>query len=58
MDRAVERVWEKLKEVNLTGDGLFLDEEFFMWEKGTSIIDVWDYFHKKHSKGIKYLMSL
>ena len=61
-DGWLEMAWEALGDVPTkdTDNDWILDERFetpwVTFEKGVSVMDVWRWFDKKHSKGVHWLM--
>ena len=43
----------------ITEDGIYIDEDFYIWAKGVEKEYIWSWFDKMHSKGlVKGLMNL
>ena len=56
----LEDWWRKLAVIPTTidDDGLnVIAEDFWHWDKGTELEDIWQYFDDKHSNGVKCLMD-
>lgn len=63
-DAWLELAWQALGDVptrdDENGDAWILDERFetpwVTFEKGVCVMDVWHWFDKRHSKGVRWLM--
>ena len=58
-DGWLELAWRALGDVPVSPDDRLeegFDTPWATWEKGCRIEDVWSWFDKKHSIGVKYLM--
>ena len=58
-DEVIEQLWEELEDVSFNENGsgsLILDEDWFIFDKGTEREDIWYWFDEYHSKGVGWLM--
>jgi len=55
-DELLEMFWEILGNVCIDEDEN-IDEDFWIWEKGTFREDIWHWFDEKHSKGVGWLVN-
>ena len=59
-DREIEKLWEELEDIPVYEDEnyeLCLDVDWFSWNKGTSVDEIWHWFDEHHSKGVGWLMN-
>ena len=59
-DCEIEQKWRELEDVpfNEDEDGeLFLEENWFMFDKGTSREEIWHWFDMAHTKGVGWLLE-
>lgn len=56
-DKELEKKWAELEDVPFNEEEE-LDEDWWVFEKGTDKYHIWDYFDEKHSKGVAYLLGL
>lgn len=60
-DELLENMWKQLEDIPCDEDqdssvGLRLAKSWWRFRKGTDIMDVWDFFNRRHSKGIIHLL--
>ncbi|MCK9471679.1 MAG: hypothetical protein M0Q88_08005 [Bacilli bacterium] len=58
-DEAVESIWDRLTDILFDENEnkeLILSDKWHIWDKGTSRNDIWGWFNRNHSKGIRYLL--
>lgn len=56
-DKELEIKWKEFTDVYIN-DNDEIDEDWWIFEKGTDKYYIWDYFDEKHSKGVAYLLNL
>ena len=59
-DLNIEALWYEMAEVRYRGnrDGdIVIAEDWHIWEEGTSIYEIREWFDNNHSKGIKHLQD-
>lgn len=54
-DVELENLWRDFADVPIDEDER-LEEDWFIFKKGTDKEDIWHWFDKKHSKGVYYLL--
>ena len=55
-DKFILKLWKKFGDTPITDDDL-IDEDFYIWKKGTDRIEViWRWFDNNYSTGLKGLM--
>lgn len=57
IDEELENAWKLLSEVNINEDDEIV-QDFLYWESGTDRQYIWNWFDKKHSKGVGYLNEI
>jgi hypothetical protein len=50
-DEVLEAMWKEF-DTPLMEDSDDIDEDFYIWPKGTSRFEVWHWFDDNHSKGL------
>lgn len=58
-DEALEALWDRLEDIPFDEDSnskLVLSENWHIWDKGTSREEIWGFFNKNHTKGVRYLL--
>lgn len=55
-DELLEAMWETLEDVN-TDEEECIEQNWFIFEKGTSREDIWHWFDRHHSKGVGWLIN-
>ena len=54
-DKELEKLWEEFGDIpvieNESG-ALEIDEDFHIWQKGTSQLEIWHWFDERHSRGL------
>ena len=60
-DKFIENKWKDLTDIPVIEDEdsvLILDEDWFLWKKGTDVQDtIWHWFDNHHSKGLGWIME-
>lgn len=56
-DAELEAFWAELGNIP-QNENDEIDEPFYFFEKGTERMDVWQWFDRKHSKGVAFLMRV
>lgn len=59
MDKRVEKLWNMLEDISFVEDKfgeLLLDEDFYIWTKGTDRESIWYWFDEHFSKGVVSLL--
>lgn len=54
--RDIEILWDHFEDVAIDPETEKLDEDFFIWKKGTDKEDIWHWFDERYRKGIYYLL--
>ena len=54
-DAELEDLWRDLVDIPIDEDER-LEEDWFIFKKGTWREDIWHWFDKRHSKGVCYLL--
>lgn len=55
-DEEVEDLWDELEDVPIS-ENECLDEDWYIFAKGTFVEDIWYWFDEHHSKGVGWLMN-
>lgn len=55
-DKEIEALWDELENVPLVRVD-YLGTDWGSFPKGTPLKEIWDWFNRKHSKGLPYLLS-
>lgn len=55
-DIAIEDVWDNFKNVPTDTNNDYIEEDLYIWVKGTEISEILGWFNKQHSQGIHYLI--
>lgn len=50
-DVFVENLWKKFGDIPINEDDT-IDEDFYIWKKGTDKLDIWHWFDDNHSLGL------
>lgn len=56
-DSLLEDLWKTLTDVPMNPDTEDIEEDWFIFPKGTNREDIWDWFDEQHSKGIGWIME-
>lgn len=56
-DGYLEAMWLLLSEVNINEDDE-IEQDFLYWDKGANRESIWEWFDKKHSKGVAFLNGI
>lgn len=56
-DCFLKQLWGNFANIPINDDDK-IEEDFYIWEKGTEKMDIWHWFDDNHSKGIVKLMNL
>ena len=56
-DSLLEDLWKTLTDVSMNPDTEEMEEDWFIFSKGTNREDIWDWFDEQHSKGIGWIME-
>jgi hypothetical protein len=54
-DKQIEQIWIGLEDIPITNDEL--DDDYFVWDCGTTKDEIWKWFDKHHSKGVGWLVN-
>ena len=55
-DAKVEKLWDEFTDVPMNPDTECIEEDFYIWPKGTFREDIWFWFDTHHSMGVYYLL--
>lgn len=55
-DSRLEEVWDGLTDIPMDPDNETIEEDYFIWEKGTFREDIWHWFDCRYSKGVYHLL--
>ena len=55
-DNTLDKLWEELSDVPLDNTGEKIEDDFYIWEKGTSKEDIWHWFEKTFNVSVAKLM--
>ena len=55
-DTKVEKLWDELTDVPMIPVTECIEEDFYIWPKGTFREDIWHWFDNNHSQGVYYLL--
>ena len=55
-DTALERLWGELSNVPIDPRTEKLEDDWFIFQRGTEKEDIWHWFDRRHSKGVAYLL--
>lgn len=50
-DEDLEKLWEEFGNIPIDENDN-IDQDFYMWRKGTYKFDIWHWFDRLHSKGV------
>lgn len=58
-NKKIEELWDELEDITFIedGDSLVLLEDWFIFDKGTEITEIWTWFDRYHCKGVGWLMN-
>lgn len=56
-DSLLEDLWKTLTDVPINPDTEDMEENWFIFPKGTNREEIWDWFDEQHSKGIGWIME-
>lgn len=56
-DSLLEDLWKTLTDVPMNPDTEDMEEDWFIFPKGTNREDIWEWFDEQHSKGIGWIME-
>lgn len=56
-DSLLEDLWKTLTDVPMNPDTENMEEDWFIFPKGTNREEIWDWFDEQHSKGIGWIME-
>lgn len=48
----LDKMWEQLSDIPVNNTGEIIEDNFYIWEKGTSRDDIWYWFDKRGQGGI------
>ena len=48
----LDKMWEQLSDIPVNNTGEIIEDNFYIWEKGTSRDDIWYWFDKRVQGGI------
>lgn len=51
-DNTLDKLWEELSDVPLDNTGEIIEDDFYIWKKGTLKDDIWYWFDKRVQGGI------
>lgn len=51
-DIILDKMWEQLSDIPVNNTGEIIEDNFYIWEKGTSRDDIWYWFDKRVQGGI------
>lgn len=55
-DAKVEKLWDEFTDVPMNPETECIEEDFYIWKKGTFREDIWHWFDDNHSNGVYYLL--
>lgn len=55
-DAKAEKLWDEFTDVPMNPDTECIEEDFYIWPKGTFREDIWHWFDNNHSQGVYYLL--
>lgn len=55
-DAKIEKLWDELTDVPMNPVTECIEEDFYIWPKGTFREDIWLWFDLHHSRGVYYLL--
>lgn len=56
-DSLLEDLWKTLTDVPMNPETEDMEEDWFIFPKGTNREEIWDWFDEQHSKGIGWIME-
>lgn len=59
-DKEIEDIWCELEDITVIEDSegnQILNDNWFIFEKGTESNEIWGWFNNNHSKGLRYLID-
>lgn len=56
-DSLLEDLWKTLTDVPMNPDTEDMEEDWFIFPKGTNREDIWDWFDEQYSKGVGWMME-
>lgn len=51
-ENTIDKLWEELEDVLVDETGVYIDEDFYIWKKGTEKEEIWHWFDIKVTGGI------
>lgn len=51
-ENTIDKLWEELEDVLVDETGVYIDEDFYIWKKGTEKEEIWHWFDIRVTGGI------
>jgi hypothetical protein len=51
-DNTLDKLWEELSDIPVNNTGEIIEDDFYIWKKGTSKEDIWHWFDERVQDGI------
>lgn len=51
-ENTIDKLWEKLGNVYVDETGVYIDQDFYIWKKGTEKEEIWHWFDVRVTGGI------
>lgn len=51
-ENTIDKLWEKLGDVLVDETGVYIDQDFYIWKKGTEKEKIWHWFDVRTTGGI------
>lgn len=48
----IDKLWEQLSDIPVNNTGEIIEDDFYIWKKGTSKEDIWHWFDERVQGGI------
>ena len=56
-DLMIENLWKELEDVLMNPETENIEEDWFIFPKGTNRDEIWHWFDEHHSKGLGWIME-
>lgn len=54
-DNEIIKLWQGLENIPTDSNNKVIEDNYFIWIKGTLIFEIWNWFNKNYSKGLQEL---
>lgn len=54
-DKEIIELWRNMEDVPTDENNEVIENDYFIWKTGTLVSEIWNWFNKNYSKGLKDL---